>query len=40
MVCLHVYPMCTWYPGKSEKTVDQLELELQMFVGSHVNAGD
>lgn len=40
MFCLHVYPTCTWYPGKSEKPVDERELELQMVVSSHVSARD
>lgn len=37
---LSVYPVCAWCPQRPEVVTDPLELELQMIVSLHVDAGN
>ena len=35
--CMHMNHQCTWYPGKSERVSDFLELETEAVVNFHVH---
>ena len=39
-ICMYVHCVHSWCLQKSEEDIGSLELELQMVVGTHVNAGN